>query len=81
MTQFSNSLVHNTVYEQAPTVCSNAYFKLVSYSMVNSHFPSDLYWFCTSLSMHTYTQVEIARQAASEVGIKYSLLSGPFLCQ
>lgn len=49
---------------------SNASFKLVSYLMVNSHFPSDLYWFCTLLSMHTYTQVEIAMQAASKVGIK-----------
>lgn len=78
VTQFSDSLVHNTVYEQAPTMCSNAYFKLVSHSIVNSHFPSDLYWFCTSLSVHTYSQVESARQAVSEVGIKYSLLSGLF---
>lgn len=78
VTQFSDALVHNTVYEQVPTMCSNAYFKLVSYSMVNSHFPSDLYWFCTSLSMHTHTQVESAKQAVSEFGIKYSLLSGPF---
>ena len=68
--------------EQAPILCSNASFKLVSHSMVNSHFPSDLYWFCTLLSMHTYTQVEIAMQAASKVGIKgNSLLSGLFLCQ
>lgn len=82
VTWFSDLLVCISTCEQAPIVCSNASFKLVMYSMVNSRFPSDLYCFCTSLSLHAYATVEIAMKAASKVGIKgYSSLSGPFLCQ
>lgn len=82
VTWFGDLLVQDSICEQVPALCCNASFRLVSYLMVNGHFLSDLYHFCSLLSMRSYTQIEIAMQAASKVGVEgCSLLSGPFLCQ